>query len=85
MDFLNKAPKAYHNHIFLNSPGARNIRILTEYSEPLERFKRYKINHTIVFFGSARILSKKEATSKLKEVKTKIKASTKKNPSLLLC
>lgn len=82
MDFLNKAPKAYHNHIFLNSPGARNIRILTEYSEPLERFKRYKINHTIVFFGSARILSKKEATVKLKKVKTKIKASPRKNPKL---
>lgn len=82
MDFLNKAPKAYHNQIFLNSPVARNIRILTEYSEPLERFKRYKINHTIVFFGSARILPKKEALVKLKKVKADIKASQRKNPKL---
>ncbi|MDQ3021008.1 MAG: TIGR00730 family Rossman fold protein [Bacteroidota bacterium] len=82
MPFLNKAPKAYHNLKFLNSPVARNIRILTEYTEPLERFKRYKINHTIVFFGSARTLPRKEALAKLKEVKIKIKISKKKNVKL---
>ncbi|MEO8446059.1 MAG: TIGR00730 family Rossman fold protein [bacterium] len=82
MQFLNKSPKAYHNLKFLNSPVARNIRILTEYSEPLERFKRYKINHTIVFFGSARTLPKKVAAAKLKEVKLLIKESKRKNPKL---
>lgn len=82
MAFLNKAPKAYHNIKFLNSPVARNIRILTEYTEPLERFKRYKINHTIVFFGSARTLPRKEALANLKEVKSKIKTSARKNPKL---
>lgn len=70
--FLNKAPKAYHNLKFLNSPGGRPLRILTEYTEPLERFKKYKINHTVVFFGSARILPKKDAKAKLAEVKKKV-------------
>ncbi|MEP7145489.1 MAG: LOG family protein, partial [bacterium] len=82
MPFLNKAPKAYHNFKFLNSPVARNIRILTEYTEPLERFKRYKINHTIVFFGSARTLPRKVASARLNEIKKKIKQSTRKNPKM---
>lgn len=64
-----KAPKAYHNAKFLNSPAGRNIRILTEYHEPLERFRKYKINHTIVFFGSARIKSKAHAERNLKRLK----------------
>ncbi len=82
MTFLNKSPKAYHNLKFLNSPVARNIRILTEYSEPLERFRRYKINHTIVFFGSARTMSRKEAKLRLKEVRDRIKNSSKKSAKL---
>lgn len=80
MAFLNKSPKAYHNLKFLNSPVARNIRILTEYSEPLERFRRYKINHTIVFFGSARTLSRKDAKTRLIQVQRKIKLAIRKNP-----
>jgi uncharacterized protein (TIGR00730 family) len=82
MSFINKAPKAYHNLKFLNSPTARSIRILTEYSEPLERFRRYKINHTIVFFGSARTLPRKVALAQLNEVKNKIKKSKRKNAKL---
>jgi len=82
MAFLNKAPKAYHNLKFLNSPGGRHLRILTEYSEPLERFKRYKINHTIVFFGSARILPRKDAKARLNEVKKRVKQSEKVNSKL---
>lgn len=81
MPFLNKSPKAYHNLKFLNSPVARNIRILTEYSEPLERFRKYKINHTIVFFGSARTLPRKVALLRLNEIKKKIKNSKRKNPA----
>lgn len=66
---LLKAPKAYHNAKFLNSPAGRGVRILTEYLEPLERFKQCKINHTIVFFGSARTKSKEYAEKNLKLVK----------------
>lgn len=62
---LAKAPKAYANEKFLSSPSARILRILAEYIEPYERFKKYKINHTIVFFGSARIKSRKEVSDKL--------------------
>ncbi|HAY34902.1 MAG TPA: TIGR00730 family Rossman fold protein [Ignavibacteria bacterium] len=73
MKFLNKSPKAYHDLNFLNSPQARDIRILTEYKEPLERFRVQKIFNTVVFFGSARTLPRKTALKNLKEVKTKIK------------
>src|SRR6266852_4305540 len=46
---------AYKNEEFLDSPAARSIRILSEYLEPLDHFRREKIRDTIVFFGSARI------------------------------
>jgi uncharacterized protein (TIGR00730 family) len=49
-----KIYKAYKNFDFLSSPAARTIRILSEYLEPEKRFKDYSINHTVVFFGSAR-------------------------------
>src|SRR5215470_4361743 len=48
------APLAYLNTEFLNSPDGRLLRILSEYSEPLSRFRREKIQDTVVFFGSAR-------------------------------
>ena len=51
---LPKAPLAYENPAFLNSPDGRIIRILAEYSEPLARFRRERIQDTVVFFGSAR-------------------------------
>jgi uncharacterized protein (TIGR00730 family) len=46
---------AYKNEEFLDSPAARSLRILSEYLEPLDHFRREKIRDTIVFFGSARI------------------------------
>jgi len=54
MQESNKPPKAYRNMDFLNSRDARTIRILSEYLEPMSRFRKYKIKHSIVFFGSAR-------------------------------
>jgi hypothetical protein len=51
---LASAPLAYENPAFLNSPDGRIIRILSEYSEPLARFRRERIRDTVVFFGSAR-------------------------------
>jgi uncharacterized protein (TIGR00730 family) len=50
-----RPPKAYKNISFLNSSDARTIRILSEYYEPLARFKKHKIKNSIVFFGSARV------------------------------
>src|SRR5437660_8167444 len=46
---------AYKNDAFLDSPAARSLRILSEYLEPLDHFRREEIRDTIVFFGSARI------------------------------
>src|SRR5262249_5307543 len=40
---------------FLDSDGARPLRILAEYIGPLETFAREHIQDTIVFFGSARL------------------------------
>lgn len=51
------APLAYENPQFLNSPDGRILRILSEYAEPLARFRREQIQDTVVFFGSARFQS----------------------------
>ena len=62
---LNSAPLAYENPPFLNSPDGRIIRILSEYSEPLARFRRERIRDTVVFFGSARFHAFDEASHEL--------------------
>ena len=59
------APLAYLNPEFLNSPDGRLLRILSEYSEPLSRFRREKIQDTVVFFGSARFASLPDAQNAL--------------------
>jgi uncharacterized protein (TIGR00730 family) len=59
------APLAYLNEDFLNSPDGRILRILSEYAEPLSRFRREKIQDTVVFFGSARFASLSEAQDAL--------------------
>jgi hypothetical protein len=58
---LERALLAYENPAFLNSSDGRVIRILSEYTEPLARFRRECIQDTVVFFGSARFHSKAEA------------------------
>ena len=57
----NRAPLAYENKKFLNGPDGRSLRILSEYQEPLSRFRRERIQDTIVFFGSARFHSRSQA------------------------
>jgi len=66
---LKSAPLAYQNEPFLNSPDGRILRLLSEYSEPLSRFRREQIQDTVVFFGSARIHSRNDAESRLQEVR----------------
>ena len=46
---------AYEEESFLTSDAARPLRILAEYLEPLERFRRAGVHATVVFFGSARL------------------------------
>jgi uncharacterized protein (TIGR00730 family) len=55
------APLAYENQQFLNSADGRILRIMSEYAEPLARFRREQIQDTVVFFGSARFLSSEDA------------------------
>ncbi len=62
-----RAVKAYENEAFLNSKSARALRILSEYLEPESRFEELRIRDTIVVFGSSRILSRDEATTRLAE------------------
>jgi len=51
-----KRPRpAYEQSSFLESDEARPLRILAEYLEPLDRFRRAGVHDTIVFFGSARL------------------------------
>jgi len=68
---LKSAPLAYQNEPFLNSPDGRILRLLSEYSEPLSRFRREQIQDTVVFFGSARIQSHDCASSLLTDLREK--------------
>lgn len=53
---MQRAIKAYKNFDFLHSRQARTIRILAEYLEPEKRFFENDIKHTVVFFGSSRVV-----------------------------
>ena len=57
--------RAYRDELFLRTPEARPLRILAEYLEPLRRFNRYRVEDTIVFFGSARIMSRERTEAAL--------------------
>jgi len=50
-----RQPLAYKDEAFLDSDAGRPVRILAEYLQPLEVFRRERIRDTIVFFGSARL------------------------------
>ncbi len=50
-----RSPLAYKDEAFIDSDDARPLRIIAEYLEPLQVFKRERISDTIVFFGSARL------------------------------
>ncbi len=75
--------KAYKNLDFIKSPDARPIRILSEYLEPMQRFKDQKIYDTIVFYGSARTKNPETAKKMLQEVEAKVeKAGGNPDPAL---
>jgi uncharacterized protein (TIGR00730 family) len=61
---------AYHNQEFLKSTEARPIRMLSEYLDPLRRFRDHNIQDTVVFFGSARVLSRTRAQGALTRLTT---------------
>jgi len=67
-DLEQSAPLAYENPQFLNSPDGRILRIMSEYVEPLARFRREQIQDTVVFFVSARFLSLADANKAAQEL-----------------
>lgn len=69
MSKLKKPVKAYENPEFLNSSDARIIRMLSEFLEPQSKFRKHKIIDTIVFFGSARLKSRKESLTEYNKFK----------------
>ncbi len=60
---------AYRDALFMESVAARPVRILTEYIDPLVRLRREEVGDTIVMFGSARIVARDRALSRLNRLK----------------
>ena len=72
------APLAYENPSFLNSPDGRILRIMSEYVEPLARFRHEQIQDTVVFFGSARFPSLADAEKFVRGLAPDIEAEKRK-------
>ena len=78
-DAFYRPPKAYNNREFLHSADARTVRVLCEFLEPADRLRKFNINHTIVFFGSARTKPPEMAQAELKAAHAEMRRS--KRPS----
>ncbi len=68
---MSQQPLAYLDTQFLESEEGRPLRILSEYLEPLRRFRDQKIQDTVVFFGSARVDSRERAERALKTLRAR--------------
>ena len=66
---LPQASLAYYDPAFMESGGARPLRILAEYLDPLGRLRRAGVGDTIVMFGSARIQSREHSLAHLKKLR----------------
>jgi len=71
-----RQPKAYGNRDFLYSKDARALRILSEYIHPEHQFRRNSVNHTVIFFGSARIKSTEQYDQVLDDLKERRATAT---------
>lgn len=67
---LPMAKLAYRDMDFMSSLGARPLRILAEYLDPLGRLRQANVGDTIVMFGSARIQPRDQALANLKRVES---------------
>jgi len=63
-----KPEKAYKNMEFMNSAGARHIRIMCEYQQPWDILQRENVKGTLLFFGSARSKTQSEWDAEKKTV-----------------
>ena len=68
---MHDQPLAYMDVEFLETDEARPLRILAEYLEPLRRLKQQNIQDTVVFFGSARVHSRSDASRALDRLRKK--------------
>ena len=68
MAAIDKPKKAYEDENFLNSADGRVLRMLAEYLHPKSKFRKHKIMDTIVFFGSARLKSKRDALADFRKI-----------------
>lgn len=75
--------KAYNNIDFLSSPDARAIRMLAEFLEPSGRLRRAGIRDTIVFFGSARLKSRRDALKNFQKLEKLVSKKSKRNGTIL--
>jgi len=57
---------AYRSEKFVDSSEARPLRILAEYLEPQTRLRRARVENTVVFFGSARLLPRDAAEERVR-------------------
>ena len=73
---MSQQPLAYLDPQFLESEEGRPVRILSEYLDPLRRFKEQKIQDTVVFFGSARVDSRERAERALKTLRARGESET---------
>ena len=67
--------KAYNNPEFLHSSEARTIRVNCELLEPKHRFRKYNVENTIVFFGSARTKEPEKAKEALAKLEAEFDGS----------
>jgi uncharacterized protein (TIGR00730 family) len=74
---MHDQPLAYMEPQFLESDEGRPLRILAEYLEPLRRLKHQNIQDTVVFFGSARVHSRANATRALDRLRKRRDARSK--------
>jgi hypothetical protein len=73
---------AYEDAEFLNEDEQRPVRLLLELQKPEVRLREYKIQSTIVVFGSARTLPPDTARKRLNELLKKQKQSVRKSRAL---
>ena len=57
---MSKLKEVFNDNQFLQSPGGRSVRILSEYEKVKSMFEFHKIMDTITFFGSTRFKSKED-------------------------
>ena len=68
-DDIGRPEKAYKDQDFMGGQDGRPLRMLAEYLEPKARFERYRVDDTIVFYGSARIPSRETAQGELERAR----------------